>query len=85
MPPLMRDDYLKQANAIVGDPNILVNLISRRVRQLRRGQPALIETFDQLEIEDIALREVIEGKISYELSEEPPWDKSKDTDTPETP
>ena len=85
MPPSMRDDYLKEANAIVGDPNILINLISRRVKQLRRGQPALIETSDQLELEDVALREVIEGKISYELSEEPTWDQDKDSSTAEAP
>ncbi|MBH53575.1 MAG: DNA-directed RNA polymerase subunit omega [Opitutaceae bacterium] len=65
----MRDDYLKEANKIVPDPNILVNLVSRRVKQLKYGQKPLIETLERLDLEDIALREIIEGKISYELSE----------------
>jgi len=26
----MRDDYLQQALKIIGDPNILVNVVSRR-------------------------------------------------------
>tara|TARA_Y100000588_G_C14168314_1_gene887928 strand:+ start:577 stop:774 length:198 start_codon:yes stop_codon:yes gene_type:complete len=65
----VRDDYLKEANKIVPDPNILVNLVSRRVKQLKYGQKPLIETLERLDLEDIALREIIEGKISYELSE----------------
>jgi DNA-directed RNA polymerase subunit omega len=63
----MRDDYLAQALKIIDDPNILVNVVSRRVKQLKRGNRALIESLERLLPEDIALREVIEGKISYEL------------------
>ncbi len=65
----MRDDYLKAANEIVPDPNILVNLVSRRVKQLKFGQKPLIESLERLDPEDIALKEIIEGKISYELAE----------------
>jgi DNA-directed RNA polymerase subunit omega len=63
---LMRDDYLQAALKIVGDPNILVNVISRRVKQLRRGNRPLVESLEKLSAEDTALREVAEGKISYE-------------------
>ena len=63
----MRDDYLKQALLIIDDPNILVNVISRRVKQLKRGNRPLVESLEKLSPEDTALREVIEGKISYEL------------------
>lgn len=66
----MRDDYLKEANTIIPDPNILVNLVSRRVKQLKFGQKPLIESLERLDPEDIALKEIIEGKISYELPEE---------------
>lgn len=65
----MRDDYLKEANNLVPDPNILVNLVSRRVKQLKYGQKPLIESLERLDLEDIALKEIIEGKISYQLSE----------------
>jgi hypothetical protein len=37
----MRDDYLKEALKVVDDPNILVNVISIRVKQLRRGSRPL--------------------------------------------
>jgi len=63
----MRDDYLKGALKVIDDPNILVNVVSRRVKQLRRGSRALVESLEKLTAEDTALREIIEGKISYEL------------------
>ncbi len=63
----MRNDYLKNALQVIDDPNILVNVISRRVKQLRRGSRPLVESLEKLALEDIALREVAEGKISYEL------------------
>ena len=63
----MRDDYLKEALKKIDDPNILINVISRRVKQLRRGHRALVESLEKLSLEDIALREVIEGKISHEF------------------
>jgi DNA-directed RNA polymerase subunit omega len=62
----MRDDYLKAALKVIDDPNILVNVVSRRVKQLRRGSRPLVESLEKLSAEDTALREIIEGKISYE-------------------
>ena len=63
----MRDDYLQQAQTIIPDPNILINMVSRRVKQLKYGQKPLVESLERLSPEDIALREIIEGKIDYEL------------------
>ena len=65
----MRDDYLKEANKVIPDACLLINVISRRVKQLRRGNRPLVESLEKLSPEDIALREVIEGKISYEFVE----------------
>ena len=64
----MRDDYLQAALKIIDDPNILVNVVSLRVKQLKRGNRALIESLEKLLPEDIALREIAEGKITYELA-----------------
>lgn len=63
----MRDDYLKAATAIISEPNILINLVSRRVKQLKTGAKPLIDSLENLDNEDIALREIIEGKITYKL------------------
>jgi DNA-directed RNA polymerase subunit omega len=62
----MRDDYLKDAKKVITDPNLLINVVSRRVKQLKRGSRPLVESLEKLALEDIALREVIEGKITYE-------------------
>jgi len=67
-PSEMRDDYIKDALKTIPDPNILINVISRRVKQLKRGNRPLVESLEKLTPEDTALREVIEGKISHELA-----------------
>ena len=63
----MRDDYLQSAQLVITDPNILINIVSRRAKQLKNGYKPLIESLERLSAEDIALREIIEGKISYQL------------------
>ena len=62
----MRDEYLKEAQQIVNDPNTLINMVSRRSKQLKHGSKPLVESLEKLEPEDIALKEIIEGKISYQ-------------------
>lgn len=66
----MRDDYIKEAQKVISDSNLLINVVSRRVKQLRRGSRALVESLEKLSPEDIALREIIEGKISFEIGED---------------
>ena len=65
----MRDDYIKQALGKIQDPNILINVVSRRVKQLKRGNRPLVESLEKLSPEDIALREIIEEKIGFEFGE----------------
>ena len=69
----MRDEYLQEAQSIVEDPNTLINLVSRRSKQLKHGSKPLIESLEKLEPEDVALREIIEGKITYQ-----PWDEDSE-------
>ena len=59
---------MKQALAKVGNANILVNVISRRVRQLTSGggnSRPLVDTAGNLGAADIALLELIEGKMDF--------------------
>ena len=51
----MRDDYLQRALKVIDDPTILVNVVSRRVKQLKRGNRPVIELLDKLSAEDVAL------------------------------
>lgn len=64
----MRNDYLQSALKVIDDPTILVNVVSRRVKQLKRGNRPLVESLEKLSLEDTALREIAEGKITYELA-----------------
>lgn len=64
----MRDDYIKEALKTINDPNVLINVVSRRVKQLKRGNRPLVESLEKLSPEDVALREIIDGKISFEAA-----------------
>jgi DNA-directed RNA polymerase subunit omega len=69
----MNAELVKKALDKVGNPNILVNLISRRVRQLNSGggeisRPLVADTAN-LGMADIALREIIEEKMGWEIPE----------------
>lgn len=64
----MRDSYLEAARKVIDDPNILINVVSTRVKQLRRGSRPLVESLEKLSLEDIALREIAEGRINYRLA-----------------
>ena len=66
--PIMRDDYVKAALKVIDDPNVLVNVVSLRVKQLKRGSRPLVESLEKLSAEDTALREIAERKITYELA-----------------
>jgi DNA-directed RNA polymerase subunit omega len=69
----MNADLVKQALAIVVNPHVLVNLVSRRVRQLNSGggrlSRPLVSEVGNLGVADIALTEIIEGKMSFEMPE----------------
>ena len=69
----MNAELCKRAAEKVGNPNVLVNLISRRVRQLNSGggglsRPLVSDTAN-LGAADIALREILEEKIGWEMPE----------------
>jgi DNA-directed RNA polymerase subunit K/omega len=74
---------MKLALAKVGNPNILVNLVSRRVRQLTSGGGSsrpLVDQAGTLGAADIALLEIIEDKMAFVANaegEEEPQPTSK--------
>jgi DNA-directed RNA polymerase subunit omega len=66
-------ELAKKALEKVGNPNVLVNLVSRRVRQLtsgggKTGRPLVADT-GHLGAADIALLEIIEEKMGFEMPE----------------
>lgn len=69
----MKPELLNKALEKVGNPNTLVNLIGRRVRQLNYGgggiSRPLISNTGNMAAADIALREIVEGKMGWEMPE----------------
>ena len=67
----MNIELTKRALEKVGNQHILVNVISRRVRQLNSGSGGssrpLVEVTPGMGAADIALLEVIEDKIGFEF------------------
>jgi DNA-directed RNA polymerase subunit omega len=66
-------ELAKKALEKVGNPNVLVNLISRRVRQLNSGggknsRPLVADT-GNMGAADIALLEIVEDKMGFEMPE----------------
>jgi DNA-directed RNA polymerase subunit omega len=70
----VNSELCKQALAKVGNPNVLINLISRRVRQLNSGGGSLsrplLNDVTGLGAADIALTEIIEDKMGWDSPEE---------------
>ncbi|MFZ5805801.1 MAG: DNA-directed RNA polymerase subunit omega [Verrucomicrobiota bacterium] len=78
----MRNQLVRDALAIIEHPEILVNIVSRRVRQLGQGFRPLVAVSPKMTFMDVALREIAEGKLTYEALEpirviEAPVKKSK--------
>ena len=65
----MNEHLCNQAEELIGNPNVLVNIISTRVRQLNtHGARPLIDS-PLLGAADLALTELVEGKMDYELTD----------------
>ena len=69
----MNAELVKKALEKVINPNVLINMVSQRVRQLNAGGGGtgrpLIKDVGNLGAADIALREIIEDKMSFEMPE----------------
>jgi DNA-directed RNA polymerase subunit omega len=63
----MNSEFVKQALEKVGNPYDLVNIVSRRVRQLNGGMRPLLANIGQMGVADIALSEIIEEKLGWEI------------------
>jgi len=62
----MTATLLEEANKKIPVPQVLINVVSRRVRQLSAGHRPLIETGPRMGFSDIALTEIIQGKLAWE-------------------
>ena len=67
----MKNTYLDAALQRIGNTELLINIVSRRVRQLATGQRPMTQVEPRMEAMDIALKEISEGKIGYEILSAP--------------
>jgi DNA-directed RNA polymerase subunit omega len=64
----MNTELLETAKHRVPNMSVLINMVSKRVRQLISGQAPLLKIESQhIDFEDIALREIAEGKLMAEV------------------
>lgn len=70
----MTTQLLQEAALVIPNQQLLINVVSRRVRQLGLGHRPLVEATPRSSLTDIALREIIAGKLTYELTPETPPD-----------
>ncbi|HEY2712957.1 MAG TPA: DNA-directed RNA polymerase subunit omega [Chthoniobacterales bacterium] len=64
----MKAELLKAALEIVPNQGILVNMVSRRVRQLNLGHKPMVEFVPGMQAADIALSEIGSKKLTFELT-----------------
>jgi len=69
----MNATLVQKALEKVPNANVLVNLVSQRVRQLNSGgggrSRPLVADVGNLGAADVALREIIEGKMGFDIPE----------------
>ena len=63
----MTTQLLQEAAQVIPNQQLLINVVSKRVRQLGLGHRPLVEATPRSSLTDIALREIIAGKLTYEL------------------
>jgi DNA-directed RNA polymerase subunit omega len=67
----MISHLLEEASKVIPSQPVLINVVSKRVRQLNQGVRPLIVPGPRMGLSDIALQEIIEGKLKYEPASEP--------------
>jgi DNA-directed RNA polymerase subunit omega len=62
----MKAELIQAASEVIPNPQILVNVVSRRVRQLSLGHRPLVQVPPAMLAADIALTEISEKKLTFE-------------------
>src|SRR4030081_1843555 len=62
----MTTQLLQEAALVIPNQQILINVVSKRVRQLGLGHRPMVEAGPRASLSDIALKEIIAGKLTFE-------------------
>jgi DNA-directed RNA polymerase subunit omega len=63
----MNSHYVEEATKVITEPQVLINMVSQRVRQLTSGSRPLILVEPRMGLADIALCEIAQGKIGLKV------------------
>jgi DNA-directed RNA polymerase subunit omega len=63
----VRSELVHRALSKVANPQILINVVSKRVRQLGLGYRPMIAVSPRMTFMDVALHEIADGKLGYEV------------------
>jgi len=70
----MNSNLIEEASKVIIEPQVLINMVSKRVRQLSAGSRPMILVEPRMGLSDIALAEIAQGKLSVTrvITEETP-------------
>lgn len=74
--------FVTDALAKIDVPEVLVNVVSRRVRLLGQGARPLVEVHPRWTLLEVALKEIADGKLSFEYLDQPVEEAEEETPTP---
>jgi DNA-directed RNA polymerase subunit omega len=74
----MTTQLLQEAAQVIPNQQLLINVVSKRVRQLGLGHRPMVETGPRSTLTDIALREIIAGKLTFESVDADGTDAAKE-------
>jgi DNA-directed RNA polymerase subunit omega len=68
----MNANLLSSALTVIPNPQMVVNVVRLRVKQLSLGHRPLVTVMPGLGFADIALTEIVDGKLTFESTIEQP-------------
>jgi len=65
-PDPMNSHYIEEASKVITNKQQLINMVSKRVRQLSAGSRPMVEVDLKMGLSDVALSEIAAGKLTME-------------------
>lgn len=59
----MNSNFIDDASKVIHEPQILINMVSKRVRQLSAGSHPMVAVEGRMGLADIALAEIAQGRL----------------------
>lgn len=66
----MNSIFIEEATQVITDPQVLINMVSKRVRQLSAGSRPMVPVEGRMGLADIALAEIAQGRLAVSASKE---------------